>query len=279
MRRSYLRSALIYLSALLFLFYLHLPTYQMLLTALQPWDEFIKHVPPLLYPSHITLINFINMFKVVPELPTYLMNSFIYGTGVGLLSILAAIPSSYSLARFKFKGKEAILALIIYANMLSPIMLIVPIYRFMRVLNLVNTYYSVILAGSIFTTPFCTWLLTSYFRGLPREIEEAAMIDGCSTSKIILHIVIPLSAPAIVTSFIYAFITGWSQQFILALVLIQRDELMPVTQGLYMFFARSSVRWAELMSAILVSTLIPLAMFMVVQKSLVRGLTAGALKG
>jgi len=136
----------------------------------------------------------------------------------------------------------------------------------------------VIIAGSIFTTPFCTWLLTSYFSKIPREIEEAAMIDGCSIGKTLIHITLPLSVPAIITALIYAFITGWSQQFILALVLIHRDELMPVTQGLYMFFARSSVRWAELMAAILTSMMIPLALFAAVQKSLVKGLTTGAIK-
>jgi len=250
----------------------------MLLSAFQPWNDFIKQVPPSLYPRTITLENFIGMLKVVPKLPLYLFNSFIYGTGVALISVIVAIPAAYSIARYRFKGKNLVLLGILFTNMFSPILLIVPIYRLMRTLNLINTYYSVIIAGSIFTTPFCTWLLTSYFSKIPREIEEAAMIDGCSIGKTLIHITLPLSVPAIITALIYAFITGWSQQFILALVLIHRDELMPVTQGLYMFFARSSVRWAELMAAILTSMMIPLALFAAVQKSLVKGLTTGAIK-
>jgi len=277
-KKSKLRLAILYISALLFLFYLHLPTYQMLLSAIQPWSDFIKQVPPSLYPSKLTLENFINMLRVVPRLPLYLFNSLVYGTGVAAISIIVAIPAAYSLSRYEFKGKKTILVGILFTNMFSPILLIVPIYRLMKTLHLINTYYSVILAGSIFTTPFCTWLLASYFTKIPREIEEAAMIDGCSIGKILLHVTLPLSIPAIITAFVYAFITGWSQQFILALVLIHKDELMPVTQGLYMFFARSSVRWAELMAAILTSMLIPLGLFAAVQKSLVKGLTAGAIK-
>ena len=278
MRKNKVRLITLYIASFLFLFYLHLPTYQMLLSAFQPWNDFIKQVPPSLYPKTITLENFIGMLKVVPKLPLYLFNSFIYGTGVALISVIVAIPAAYSIARYRFKGKNLVLLGILFTNMFSPILLIVPIYRLMRTLNLINTYYSVIIAGSIFTTPFCTWLLTSYFSKIPREIEEAAMIDGCSIGKTLIHITLPLSVPAIITALIYAFITGWSQQFILALVLIHRDELMPVTQGLYMFFARSSVRWAELMAAILTSMMIPLALFAAVQKSLVKGLTTGAIK-
>jgi multiple sugar transport system permease protein len=148
----------------------------------------------------------------------------------------------------------------------------------MKSLGLVNTYFSVILAGSIFTIPLSTWLMTSYIQTLPSEIEEAALIDGCSIFKILPKIVIPMTAPAIVSIFIYSFITGWSQQFILALVLITDDKLMPLTQGLYQFFSRSSVRWNELMAAILMSTLIPVVLFLIFQKYIVKGMTAGSLK-
>jgi ABC-type glycerol-3-phosphate transport system permease component len=113
---------------------------------------------------------------------------------------------------------------------------------------------------------------------IPKSIEEAALIDGCSYYGVITRIVIPMISPAIVSVFIYAFVTGWSQQFILALTLIKDDMKMPITQGLYQFFSRSSVRWNELMAAILLSTFIPVIMFLLVQKYIVKGLTAGSLK-
>jgi len=207
-----------------------------------------------------------------------LFNSFIYGMGVSLISLLISIPAGYSLARFRTIIRKPLLILTIYANMFAPIMLIVPIYTIMKNLGLIDKYLSVILAGSVFTIPLSTWLMVSYMKTVPRDIEEAGMIDGCSVYSVIYRIVIPMISPAIVAVFIYAFITGWSQQFILALVLIKSDELMPITQGLYQFFSRSSVRWNELMAAILMSTVIPVLLFITVQRYIIRGLTAGGIK-
>jgi len=145
-------------------------------------------------------------------------------------------------------------------------------------IGVIDTYFSVILAGAIFTIPLSTWLTVSYMQGIPNEIEDAAFVDGCNHFNIIPKVVLPLMGPALVAIFIYSFITGWSQQFILALVLVKNDKLMPIAQGLYQFFSRSSVRWNELMAAILLSTLVPIILFLVVQKYIVKGLTSGSIK-
>jgi ABC-type glycerol-3-phosphate transport system permease component len=162
--------------------------------------------------------------------------------------------------------------------MFAPIMLLVPIFTIMKTFGITNTYMSVILAGSIFTIPLSTWLTISYMQTIPVEIEEAGFIDGCTQYNVIGKVVLPLMKPALVSIFIYSFITGWSQQFILALVLINDDKLMPIAQGLYQFFSRSSVRWNELMAAILLSTLVPIALFLLVQNYIVKGLTTGSIK-
>ena len=256
---------------------LYLPIYQMLITALRP-TELPWTSPMPLIPERITWKNFVVAFELVPRLPRYLANSFVYGLGVALISVLIAIPSGYALARFRFFLRDPVLMFVLYANMFAPIMLLVPIYVIMRALGLVNTYLAVILSGSVFTIPFSTWLTVSYMQGVPREIEEAALVDGCSHYSLIPRIVVPTISPALVAIFIYAFVTGWSQQFILSLVLIKSDTLMPITQGLYQFFSRSSVRWNELMAAILMSTSIPVILFLAVEKYITKGLTAGALK-
>ena len=256
---------------------LYLPIYQMLITALRPANlPWISPAP--LLPEKITFHNFASAFTLVPGLPRYLFNSLVYGIGVALFSLLIAIPSGYSLARFRFWLRNPILIFTLYANMFAPIMLLVPIYVIMRRLGLVNTYISMILSGAIFTIPFSTWLTVSYMQTVPKELEEAALVDGCSYYSVIPRIIIPTISPALVAIFIYAFVTGWSQQFILSLVLIKSDSLMPATQGLYQFFSRSSVRWNELMAAILLSTLIPVILFLAVEKYIVQGLTAGAVK-
>jgi len=256
---------------------LYLPIYQMLLTAFRPaYLPWLSPVP--LLPREITLSNFRVAFDIVPGLPRYLLNSFIYGIGVALISLLIAIPSGYALTRFRFWLKEPLMMFTLYANMFAPIMLLVPIFIIMQRLGLVNTYLGVILAGAIFTIPFSIWLSVSYMQTIPKETEEAALVDGCSYYSVIPRVVIPAISPALAAIFIFAFVTGWSQQFILALVLVQSDSLMPVTQGLFQFFAKSAVRWNELMAAILLSTLIPVFLFIAAQKYIVKGLTAGAVK-
>ena len=258
--------------------FLLLPIYQMLITALRPSDlPWISPMP--LIPEKVSFRNFVQAFQLVPRLPRYLLNSFLYGLGVSVISLGIAIPAGYALARFEFKLRRPLMVFIIYANMFAPIMLLIPIYVIMKRFGLINTYLSVILSGSIFTIPLSTWLVTSYMQTIPKDIEEASFIDGCSVYSAIYRIILPMISPAVIAVFIYAFITGWSQQFILALVLIKTDQLMPITQGLYQFFSRSSVRWNEMMAAILMSTAIPVVLFLSVQRYIVKGLTTGSLKG
>ncbi len=277
MKSKVVKKVMYQIFAILLMIFLLLPIYQMVITALRPENLPWKSPMPLI-PEKVTLSNFVTAFDIVPRLPRYLLNSFIYGIGVSLVSLAVAIPAGYALVRYNFRLRKPIMVFVIYANMFAPIMLLVPIYVIMRKLDLINTYLSVILAGSIFTIPLSTWLVTSYMQTIPKGIEEAALIDGCSDYSVITKIVLPMISPAMVSVFIYAFVTGWSQQFILALTLIKTDTLMPITQGLYQFFTRSSVRWNELMAAILMSTLVPVTMFLLVQRYIVKGLTAGSVK-
>jgi multiple sugar transport system permease protein len=263
--------------ALLFIAFMLLPIYQMLITALRP-AELPWESPGQIFPDHFSLNNFVKAFEIVPRLPRYLLNSFIYGFGVAIISIAIAIPSGYALARFKFIGRKPLMVFVIYANMFAPIMLLVPIFTIMRSFGLIDTYLSVILAGAIFTIPLSTWLTVSYIQTVPKEIEEAGFVDGCTQITVIFKVVIPLISPAIASTFIYAFITGWSQQFLIAMVLIKDDKLMPLAQGLYQFFSRSSVRWNELMAALLMSTIIPVVLFLIFQKYIIKGLTSGSIK-
>ncbi len=263
--------------AIAFASFMLIPIYQAIITALTSSNSSWISPAPLL-PKNITFQNFLSAFQLVPRLPIYLLNSFIYGIGVSAFSLLISIPAGYSLARFRYRFRNPMMIFVIYANMFAPIMLLVPLYVIMRAFGLINTYLSMILAGSVFTIPLSTWLSVSYMQTIPIEIEEAALMDGCTPYSIIYRIIIPLMKPALVAIFIYAFITGWSQQFTLALVLISNDKMMPITQGLYQFFSRSSVSWGPLMAAILISTLIPVTLFLFFEKYIVQGLTSGSIK-
>jgi ABC-type glycerol-3-phosphate transport system permease component len=268
-------SALIHAATILFVAFLLLPIYQMVTTAVKPSTQ-AWQLPPTLVPHSFTLEHFITMWEIVPRLPMYLGNSLIYGLGVSLISLAIAIPSAYGLTRFRLKIRGPVLAALIYGNMFAPIMLLVPLQETMRLIGLTNTYPGMIVAGTLFTTPFSTWLFVAYFHTIPVEIDESGLVDGARRVTILLRLVLPLLGPAIIAVAIYAFITGWSQQFQLALVLIQNDILMPVTQGLYQFFSRSSVRWTELMAAAFVTSLIPFLLFFSIQRHLVSGMTAGS---
>lgn len=133
-----------------------------------------------------------------------------------------------------------------------------------------------ILAGGIFTLPLSVLLLKSYLDTIPKEIEEAAFVDGSNRLTALWKIMLPVAAPAIVSVGVYAFIMGWSPQFVLAIVLVQDTALMPVTQGVYGFFSSASVRWPGLMAASTVSGFIPMVLFLVFQRHIVGGLTAGS---
>ena len=270
-----IRSLLIHLVTIVLVLFLLIPIYQMLITAIKPSTD-AWALPPTLVPHHVTFDHFVTMWEIVPRLPIYLKNSLVYGLGVSLISLAIAIPSAYGLTRFPLRIRGPVLAGLIYGNMFAPIMLLVPLQEIMRLVGLNNTYMGMIIAGTLFTTPFSTWLFVAYYQTIPKEIDESGLVDGARRITVLLRLVLPLLAPAIIAVAIYAFITGWSQQFQLALVLIQTDELMPVTQGLYQFFSRSSVRWTELMAAALVTSLIPFALFFSIQRYLVSGMTAGS---
>lgn len=255
--------------------FLLLPVYQMVVTSLKPGVD-AWSLPPDIWPRRFTFDHFRTIWAIVPRLPLYLRNSLLYGFGVSAISLAIGIPSAYGLTRYTLKIRGAVLMALIYANMFAPIMLLVPLQETMRAFGLNNTMAGMIVSGALFTTPFSTWLFVAYFHTIPREIDESGLVDGARRFTVLMRLVLPLIGPAIVAVAVYAFITGWSQQFQLALVLIQDDRLMPVTQGLYQFFARSSVRWTELMAAAFVTTLVPFTMFFAVQRYLVSGMTAGS---
>src|SRR5690606_35732249 len=164
-----------HLLVILFLAFMLLPIYQMAITALKAESE-AWLTPPSLYPQKPTLENFVEMFEIVPRLHRFMGNSFIYGLGVSLVSLVVAVPAAYGLSRYRIPGRRGIIFLLVYANMFAPIMLLVPLYDIMRVLGLLNTRPAMILAGSVFTLPLSVLLLASYFEAVPRSLEEAAWV-------------------------------------------------------------------------------------------------------
>ncbi|MFL4991789.1 MAG: carbohydrate ABC transporter permease [Microvirga sp.] len=234
-------------------------------------------IPPQWWPDHPTLANY---YKVLFEsrIPRYFLNSVIISVGSTGLALILAVFAANGFARFRFRGQSFWQACILVGQLLPTAAIIVPLFITLKVLGLVNTYWGLILVYMIITLPLSVWMLTSYFRAIPRELDEAAVIDGASRVGILFRIILPLSLPGIVAVLVYSFITTWNE-FIFALCFATDSSVKTLPIGLAEFSTEFNTDWGAVMAASMVMT-VPIALlFLVFQKFFVGGLTAGATKG
>lgn len=234
-------------------------------------------VPPHWWPEAPTLANY---GKVLFEsnIPRYFVNSVVISVGSTGLALLLAIFASYGFARYNFKGKSLFQAFVLIGQLLPTAAIIVPLFITLRVLGLVNTYWGLILVYMIITLPLSVWMLTSYFKAIPVELEEAAIIDGASRFSVLFRITLPLSIPGIIAVVVYAFVTTWNE-FIFALCFATDSSVKTLPIGIAEFSTEFNTDWGAVMAASVVMT-VPIAMlFLVFQKLFVGGLTAGGVKG
>jgi multiple sugar transport system permease protein len=279
MQQRFWQTTTIYLLLGLFLLFLMLPFIEMFLVSIKPLEQ-VFSVPHTLWPETIYLQTYTrDLWETVPLLPRYLLNSLLISTAVTIICLVAAIPAGYAFSRFRFPGRDVLLFLTLAINMFSPVVLLVPLFRTMRLFNLLNTYWSMILPGAAFLLPFSIWMLTGYFGNIPKALEQAAWIDGATQWQTLRLIVLPLAAPGMVTVATFAFVSSWGQQFIFAISFNTIREIQPITQGLYEYFGQNIMHWNELMAASLVGILPVVLVFLFLQRYLIDGLTAGAIKG
>jgi multiple sugar transport system permease protein len=267
----------LYFSIALFLAFILLPFVEMFYASLRPLKHLFRS-PYQFYSDDLSFWAYSEMWNTVPRLGRYIFNSFFLASCVSILTLLFVIPAAYSYARFNFPAKNTTLYLLLAVNMFSGPVLIIPLYKLLRALSLLNTYYAMIVPGVAFLIPTSIWLLKSYFQKIPIELEEAAFVDGASRLQILRHIITPLSTPGLVVVGIYAFIGAYAQQFLYAISFNQKKEFMPLPAGLYEFIGYQTVKWNEMMAASLVGIAPVLLVFIFLQKYIVEGLTAGAVK-
>ena len=267
----------LYLSIAVFLTFLLLPFVEMFYASLRPLKHLFRS-PYQFYSNDLSFWAYSEMWNTVPRLGRYIFNSFFLASCVAILTLLFVIPAAYSFARFNFPFKNGTLYLLLAVNMFTGPVLIIPLYKMLRALSLLNTYYAMIVPGVAFLIPTSIWLLKSYFQKIPIELEEAAFCDGASRLQILRHIIAPLSTPGLVVVGIYAFIGAYAQQFLYAISFNQKKEFMPLPAGLYEFIGYQTVKWNEMMAASLVGIMPVLLVFIFLQKYIVEGLTAGAVK-
>lgn len=223
--------------------------------------------------------NFVEVFRAMPLARNFL-NSLIIACGATLLNLLCAIPAAYALARLTFPGKRAVLFLVLTTQMFSPIVLIIALFSQFTSYGLLEgarVYLALIIANAAASLAFGIWLLTGYFTSIPEEVEEAALIDGCSRLQTIWRVIIPVALPGVVTTVIFAFISAWNE-FVFALTFVSSDQYRPLTVAIPSFIGQYGTQWQLLMAAAFLATLPVVALFLGVEKHLVRGLTAGSIK-
>ncbi len=268
----------IYFGILLLLGFILAPFVEAAKVSVSPMAHLLS-APYRLIPDGITWAAYSDMWTSVPLLGRYIANSLIIATACTLITLALSVPAAYALARLRFAGRGTLMSVILAVNMLSGAVLLVPLYRMLRQANLLDTFAAMILPGAAFLLPTSIWLLLPTMRAIPRELEEAAAMDGAGRLTILLRVVLPLAAPGLVVVAATAFIGAYAQQFLLALTFNSRADIMPISVGLFQFFGRNEVLWNQLMAASLVAVLPVLALFTLLQRRIVSGLTAGAVKG
>ncbi|HVW06910.1 MAG TPA: carbohydrate ABC transporter permease [Vicinamibacterales bacterium] len=234
-------------------------------------------VPPHWLPHAPTLDHYRTVLWA-SNIPRYFLNSVVISLGSTAIALVLAVFASYGFARFRFRGRRAAQAFVLVGQLLPTAAIVVPLFVILQTLGLVNTYLGLILVYTILTLPLAVWMLTSYFRAIPVELEEAAIMDGASRLAILFRITLPLSLPGIVAVVVYAFVTTWNE-FIFALVFAQDASVKTLPIGIAEFMGEFTTDWGAVMAASLIMTLPIVIAFLLLQRLFVGGLAAGAIKG
>jgi multiple sugar transport system permease protein len=244
-------------------------------TALRPRSELFRF-PPTWLPETWAWKNFVDVWTAVPLL-RYIGNSVVISGLATLFNMACAIPAGYALARLRFPGKRLFRQALLVTQMFSPVVLVIGLFRLMSRVHLVDTSASLIITYAALSLAFSVWFLAGYFESIPMEIEEAAMMDGCTRVGALVRVVLPMSKPALVAALVFAFIWGWNE-FMIALTFISTPDKRTLPLGIYAFLGQYSVDWNYLMAAALIAGGPVLILFLLIEKHLVKGLTAGAVK-
>jgi multiple sugar transport system permease protein len=252
------------------------PALWILLTSLKSEVELVKK-PITYWPDNATLQNYVQAFTDQPLLK-YLGNSFVVALLATAASLTVASFAAYAIARLNLKRRQLILTCIVASSMFPLVTLLVPIFETMRALNLLNTYTALVLPYIVLNLPVCTLVLVSFFQSIPKDLENAAMIDGCTRLGALWRVVVPLAAPGVFTAGILAFVNAWDE-FLLALSLNSSAAMRTAPVGITLYQGEFTFPW-PIISAALIVTIVPVAVLIALfQERVVGGLTQGGLKG
>lgn len=232
-----------------------------------------------LFPTHIDFSNYVSVFTEAP-FATNIMNSVIVAGSVAAVSLFLGVTAAYALSRVRFRGRAALLFTILGVSMFPQVAVLSGMFELIRWLGIYNSLPGLILANLILTLPFTVWVLTTFMRELPKELEEAAIVDGASPWVIVRRVFLPLMWPAMVTTGLLAFIVAWNEfLFALTFTLSADERTVPVAIALLSGATQFELPWGNIMAASVVVTVPVVVLVLVFQRRIVSGLTAGAVKG
>ena len=264
-----------YLGLAIGLVYACFPVLWMLFSSLKSNRE-IFSLPPELFPKEFTLKAYHSIFSS-PMKVRFFLNSYLVATVVTLLTLFVAILAGYSFSRHSFKLKKPLNLFIISTQTVPPISLLIPYFGIVVSFRMYDTYFALIFTYMVFTLPYAILLMTGYFNTLPKELDEAVIIDGGSSFTALWRVLVPVSIPGIVATGVYTFLLSWNE-FLFALTLTKSTEMRTVPIGIQLLMGQHSYEWNEMMAMSILGSFPILIMYMVAQRYFLEGLTAGSVK-
>lgn len=229
-------------------------------------------------PNQPTFENYVSVMKNA-LLPVYLWNGLKLSVGGAFGAMLFATPAAYALSRFRFRNSKLVMIGLLAFQMISPLVIMVPLYRYMDRIGLTDSLFGAALVYIAISAPLFTWMLKGFLDGIPQSLEDAAMIDGCTRWGAFLRVILPLSLPGLTSAFVLNAILGWSQ-FIVPFIMISKPALQPIAVGIFNFQGTYSQTSTQFLAAASVLSIIPaVIVFLLLQRLIVGALTAGAVKG
>lgn len=269
--RVVILAAVGYLVAFLFV----APYLEMVFTALKPDRELTKS-PTTFLPEHWDFGNFVNVWKAAP-IWTNMQVSLVVAGAATVIALVVSLPAAYYTARNRFFLRGPFLLLVLVTQMFAPTALVIGIYREMVALDLTDTLLALILVNAAFNLPFCIWILHGYFSSIPKELEEAAYLDGAGRVQALTRVTLPLSLPGLVTAVIYTFIGAWNE-YVVALTITSSPNRQPLTVAVPGFVTSYQEHWQYLFATSLFAIVPVVILFVFIERYLIGGLTAGSVK-
>lgn len=278
MRRNPGYMLLLYLAAIVVSVFSVFPFVYAISTSLKTGSELFN---PSLWPHNASLNNYISLFTVAEQpFGRHLLNSIMVSTLVVVLSVFLGVTAAYALGRINFRGKGLLLITVLAVSMFPQVAVLAGMFEMIRAIGLYNKAIGLVVPYMIFTLPFTVWVLTTFMKQLPKELEEAAIMDGCGPWRIIFEVFMPLLWPALVSTGLLAFIAAWNEfLFALTFVVDNSERTVPVSISLISGASAFEIPWGKIMAASVVVTLPLIALVLIFQRKIVSGLTAGAVKG